>query len=97
MQQLVDTYFTKKETTMMENEKIFTLSVTSVVLAAIFGISIYHINDRVLMANNVEKAIAKGINPMSVRCSYARGDDPICIAYGSKAEDFLLHPVSSKK
>jgi len=71
----------------MDEFKLYTLAVASVVLAAIFGMSIYHINDRVLMAGNVEKAIAKGINPMSVRCSYVRGDDPICIAFASKAED----------
>lgn len=81
----------------MENEKIFTLALSSVVLAAIFSLSVYHINDRVLMANNVDKAIAKGINPMSVRCSYVRGDDPICIAFAAKAEDVTSTPMIGKK
>jgi uncharacterized membrane protein len=84
----------------MEENKLYTIAVASVVLAAIFGMSIYHINDRVLMANNVDKAIAKGINPMSVRCSYVRGDDPICIAFASKAEDITATsslPGSAKK
>jgi hypothetical protein len=84
----------------MDENKLYTVAVTVVVLAAIFGLSIYHVNDRVLMASNVEKAIAKGINPMSVRCSYVRGDDPICIAFASKAEDITTMPTlpgSAKK
>jgi hypothetical protein len=32
------------------------------------------------MASNIENAIAKGIDPISVRCSYAKSDDIICIA-----------------
>ena len=81
----------------MEHDKIFTLSVAASVLAAIFGISIYHITDRNLMAKNIDNAIAKGINPMSVRCSYVRGDDPICIAFAAKSEEPMLQSAPVKK
>jgi hypothetical protein len=82
----------------MENDKIFTISVAAAVLSAIFAISIYHITDRNLMAKNIDNAIAKGINPMSVRCSYVRGDDPICIAYAAKnAEENVGQSTPSKK
>jgi hypothetical protein len=37
--------------------------------------------DRKLMASNIEAAIAKSIDPLAVRCSYANGDDNICVAY----------------
>jgi hypothetical protein len=35
------------------------------------------------MAANIENAIAKGVDPLSVRCSYVKSDDIICIAYAS--------------
>jgi hypothetical protein len=82
---------------MMEESKLFTVSLTVVILAAILGISVYHINDRNLMAKNIDNAIAKGINPMTVRCSYVRGDDPICIAFAAKAEEPVLQSMSVKK
>ena len=81
----------------MENDRIFTIAVASSVLAAIFGISIYHITDRNLMAQNIDNAIAKGINPLSVRCSYVRGDDPICIAFAAKGDETVIQSSSSKK
>jgi hypothetical protein len=37
--------------------------------------------DRKLMAENIEAAIAKSIDPLAVRCSYANSDDNICVAY----------------
>jgi hypothetical protein len=49
------------------------------------------------MAKNIDNAIAKGINPMTVRCSYVRGDDPICIAFAAKSEETMLQSNSSKK
>jgi hypothetical protein len=33
------------------------------------------------MASNIKDAISSGINPMSVRCSYAKTDDAVCVAY----------------
>jgi hypothetical protein len=81
----------------IEEHNIVMISITSVILAAILGLSVYHISDRNLMAKNIDNAIAKGINPMSVRCSYVRGDDPICIAFAAKAEDPMLQSSSSKK
>jgi hypothetical protein len=41
----------------------------------------YAISDRKLMATNIEAAISKGIDPLAVRCSYAKGEDNICVAY----------------
>jgi hypothetical protein len=81
----------------IEEHNIVIISMTLVVLAAILGLSIYHINDRNLMAKNIDNAIGKGINPMSVRCSYVRGDDPICIAFAAKSEETMLQSNSSKK
>lgn len=58
-------------------------SVTVVLLAAIISTCLYYLNDRKLMAANIENAITKGIDPLSVRCSYARDYDTICVAYAA--------------
>ena len=58
-------------------------SITVVLLAAITSTCMYYLNDRKLMAANIENAITKGIDPLSVRCSYARDYDVICVAYAA--------------
>ena len=58
-------------------------SITVVLLAAIISTCMYYLNDRKLMAANIENAITKGIDPLSVRCSYARDFDTICVAYAA--------------
>ena len=82
---------------MIDIDRLAIICLTLVTLGAIIGVSVYQVNDRVLMANNIEKAIAKGIDPISVRCSYTRGDDPICIAFASKTEEPVLQSNLSKK
>lgn len=62
-------------------DSVLVVCVTIVILAAIGSYAMYLINDRNLMANNIKDAIASGVNPMSVRCSYAKTDDAVCVAY----------------
>lgn len=52
-----------------------------VLISSIIGYCYYNIRDRELMAHNIENAIEKGIDPMAVRCSYAKIDDTICVAF----------------
>jgi hypothetical protein len=61
-------------------------SITVVLLAAIVSTCMYYLNDRKLMAANIENAITKGIDPLSVRCSYARDYDTICVAYAATSK-----------
>jgi len=61
-------------------------SITVVLLAAIVSTCLYYLNDRKLMAANIENAITKGIDPLSVRCSYARDFDTICVAYAATSK-----------
>jgi len=58
-------------------------SITVIVISAIIAICIYGLNERKLMASNIENAMSKGIDPLSVRCSYARGDDIICVTHAA--------------
>jgi hypothetical protein len=82
---------------MIDIDRLAIICLTLVTLGAIIGVSVYQVNDRVLMANNIEKAIAKGIDPISVRCSYTRGDDPICIAFAATKNDPVLQSIPVKK
>lgn len=42
------------------------------------------------MAENIQVAIEKGINPMTVRCSYAKSEDVICVAFATKMSEMVL-------
>jgi len=63
--------------------KNHSVAITIVVISAIVGLTVYNINDRSLMAKNIDNAIAKGVNPLAVRCSYASSQDMVCVAYGA--------------
>lgn len=73
------------------------VSLTLVLLASIFGLGYYNISDRSLMAQNIDNAIAKGIDPLSVRCSYAKSDDIICVAFASSAQSHNTGVTTVKK
>jgi hypothetical protein len=73
--------------------KTMVIAGTIVIVSAIIGASVYNINDRMLMSRNIDNAIAKGVDPLSVRCAFADGRDMICVAYGASQG----HGVVSKK
>jgi hypothetical protein len=79
----------KKEKVIMEEVKrkgsndLVVLAITFVILTTIIAVCYYAMNDRKLMAANIENAIAKGIDPLTVRCSYVRDYDTICIAHAA--------------
>ncbi len=64
-----------------------------VVLTLIVAGAWYNIHDRTLMAENMNAAIAKGIDPLSVRCSYVQSHDLICVAFAASAQS---HNVASQ-
>ena len=63
--------------------KTIVIAVTITIVSAIIGAAVYNINDRMLMSKNIDNAIAKGVDPLSVRCAFADGRDMICVAYGA--------------
>ena len=67
----------------INDTKTFVIAVALIVVAAIVGITIYNVNDRVLMSKNIDSAIAKGMDPISVRCSFVTNTDTICVAYAA--------------
>ena len=71
------------------NKDLITFCVSALIVSctAIIGAIVYHTNDRNNMAKNIEAAIAKGVDPLSVKCAYETSTNPVCITYA----------VSSKK
>ena len=63
--------------------QVTTLAITLVLISVVVATCIYGLNDRKLMAANIENAITKGIDPLTVRCSYVRDYDTICIAHAA--------------
>jgi hypothetical protein len=63
--------------------------ITIIVCATIFAIggiisaTMYNLNDRNNMAKNIETAINKGIDPLSVKCAYEVNPNAICITYAA--------------
>jgi uncharacterized membrane protein len=62
------------------------ICVTIILLSIISGFTFYKINDRRLMSGNIDNAISKGIDPISVRCSFAESDDSICVAMAASQQ-----------
>jgi len=68
----------------MNNGLQLIIACTVISVTAIISAVIYNINDRSLMAKNIEQAIAKGVDPLSVKCSYQTHTDPICVTYSMR-------------
>ena len=69
------------------NKDIVTIAVSAVMVicTTIIGSIVYNVNDRNNMARNIEAAIAKGVDPLSVKCAYETGSNTICITYAATA------------
>jgi len=78
----------------IKDDLTFPICITLMVLSFIFCVGYYHVNDRKLMAQNIDNAIAKGVDPLSVRCSYANERDVICVAFAASQNNNI---VPSKK
>jgi hypothetical protein len=70
----------------LNDTKTFVIAVAVVAVAAIVGITIFNVNDRILMSKNIDSAIAKGMDPISVRCSFVTNTDTICVAYAASTK-----------
>jgi hypothetical protein len=61
--------------------RIFVICATIVAISAIVAATIHFGHEIVLKSKNVDSAIEKGIDPLSVRCSYSNPQDMLCITY----------------
>lgn len=66
----------------MENANVTVISATMVLLSIVAAITFYDYNDRRLLSKSIDLAISQNIDPMVVRCSYAKNaKDEVCIEY----------------
>jgi len=82
---------------LQQASNIIVICVSSVIFTLIMASTAYFIHDKSLMSKNMDNAIAKGMDPLSVRCSYVKSDDIICIAYASASQSHYASTPSSKK
>jgi hypothetical protein len=85
-----------KVSDLIKLDSTFIICLTLIVLATIGSMGYYYITDRQLMAGNIDNAIAKGIDPLSVRCSYAKSDDLICVAFAASAQSHNVASTAKK-
>ena len=57
------------------------VGVVIMVVTSVSSIVYYNIQKDLNMKSNIESAIVKGIDPLSVRCAYSSGYDQVCMAY----------------
>lgn len=69
------------------NKDLITIFISVVIVSctAIVGLIVYNVNDRNNMAKNIEAAIAKGVDPLSVKCAYETNSNSTCITYAATA------------
>jgi hypothetical protein len=67
------------------NKDFITICVSATIVFCTFIVSIfmYNINDRNNMAKNIDAAITKGVDPVSVKCAYETNINAICITYAA--------------
>jgi hypothetical protein len=70
-----------KELIMSDN--VFIISIALAVFTAICALGHDSYVSTKSIERNIESAIVKGIDPLAVRCAYAKRDDTICIVYAS--------------
>ena len=66
--------------------KTLVIALATVAVSAIIATTYYNVNDRILMSRNIDSAIAKGLDPISVRCSFVTNADTICVAYAASSK-----------
>jgi len=76
---------------------IFMILIVILALVITIPFTYFHVNDRMLMSQNIESAIQKGIDPMTVRCSYVEGNDNICIAFAIRNRNIDAPSAPLKK
>jgi len=60
--------------------------VTIVACTLIVSAFTYNTNTQNNMAKNIEAAIAKGVDPVSVKCAYETSSNSVCITYAATAK-----------
>jgi hypothetical protein len=71
---------------LLKDIKTLVIALATVIVSVIIGATYYNVNDRILMSRNIDSAIAKGLDPISVRCSFVTNTDTVCVAYAASSK-----------
>ena len=65
------------------NKDVLTFIVCGTILfgSLIASATIYNLNEQNNFSKNMESAITKGVDPLSIKCSYEKNPTSTCIAY----------------
>lgn len=61
----------------------FVVCVLILCISGVVSTTMYNLNDRNNMSKNIEAAISKGIDPVSVKCAYEVNPNAMCITYAA--------------
>ena len=70
----------------LKDFKTLVIAIAAVTVSVVIGATYYNVNDRILMSKNIDSAIAKGLDPITVRCSFVTNTDTICVAYAASSK-----------
>lgn len=70
----------------LKDIRTLVIASATVFVSVVLGVTYYNVNDRILMSRNIDSAIAKGLDPISVRCSFVTNTDTICVAYAASSK-----------
>jgi len=70
-----------------QQSNLFFCGFVGLILIAMLAFWNYKINENNLMSKNIQEAMSKGIDPLSVRCTYAKDTDNICLAYALRNKE----------
>jgi hypothetical protein len=62
-------------------EKMFAFCVTLCLSVLMGSITFYKYNEMKSIEKNIDAAIAKGIDPLAVKCAYSDGTTNLCLTY----------------
>jgi hypothetical protein len=71
---------------LLKDIKTLVIALATVIVSVVIAATYYNVNDRILMSKNIDSAIAKGLDPISVRCSFVTNTDTICVAYAASSK-----------
>ncbi len=69
-------------------------------ISVIGSVSYFNVKEQENISRSMSLAMEKGIDPIAVRCSYAKTEDLVCVAYaasGKKAETAPMVRFDAKK
>jgi len=69
------------------NKDLITILTCVTIVACTLIVSAFNYNttNQNNMAKNIEAAIAKGVDPVSVKCAYETNSNSVCITYAATA------------